>query len=198
MLAALGRALGGEHALVYTNVAFVSADASRTLHVRDKRIWARLLERFGGTRHDPLLHATFVNKCEVYRREVFLALGGYRTDLGLGEECELAMRVAERLGPEALRLAADSLYLYRDNPGSLLHRSAARREVLRTRERIFVWAARRRGLDVVQARRLGRESSTHTPVYELVRANGARLEAPYIDYDSLELRPGAITASASS
>jgi glycosyltransferase involved in cell wall biosynthesis len=196
MLAALAPALVARARLVYTNVAVVSADASRTLHVRDKRVWAGLLERFAGTEHDPLIHSTFINKCEVYRRDVFLELGGYGTAIGLGEECDLAIRLEERFGADALWLAAGALYLYRDNPESLVHQRDALEEVRRTRDRILVEAARRRGLDVVSARRLGRAMPTHTPVYELVRQNGERLGAPYLDYESLALRPDGPGASS--
>jgi glycosyltransferase involved in cell wall biosynthesis len=181
---------------VYADETVVSADARQVLYVRDKAIYDSLLQRFWGTAFDPLLHASFVEHPRIVRKGEFLALGGFRTDLGRGDEIDLDLRASERAGPAGMVLMPRKLYSYRHHTASMMRQRDLREEVVRTRERIFVEAARRRGLDVERSVRLGRATPTHAPHYALFDSAGERISVPYFDYDTLAIRPDYLGATA--
>jgi glycosyltransferase involved in cell wall biosynthesis len=186
---AIAPALRAGSRFVYTDEVVVSADARRVHYARDKTVYQSLLRRFWGTPFDPLLHATFVDQPRVIRKTDFFALGGFRTDFARGEEIDLELRMSERAGREGLVLVPRRLYRYRRHARSMMSQSNLRREVIATRERILAEAARRRGLDVARCVRLARASPTNAPHYALLDSRGARISVPYLDYDTLTIRP---------
>ena len=183
---------------VYADETAVSADARHVLYVREKVIYDSLLRRFWGTAFDPLLHASFIEHPRIVRKAEFLALGGFRTDLGCGDEIDLDLRASERAGPEGMVLVPRKLYSYRHHAANMMRQRDLREEVVRTRERSIVEAARRRGLDVEHCARLGRATPTHAPHYALFDSAGERISAPYFDYDNLAIRPEYLGPSPSA
>jgi glycosyltransferase involved in cell wall biosynthesis len=176
-------------AVAYTHHVHVAYDGRRVVHVRDKRVYQRLLERFAGTLEDPLVHSTFVHHCLIVQRDQFEAIGGFRTDLGYGEEEEVPMLIAERAGPSGVTLVPEVLYRYRMNPVSIMHESSLYEHVVESRVSIMVAAARRRGFPAVTGERLGRAYPTNAPQYAVYDARGERLSAGWFDYDALSIRP---------
>jgi hypothetical protein len=174
--------------MAYTNEARVSADGATTILVRDKRRYASLLQTYAGTDFDPLVHATFVLHGQVVERSVLEAIGAPRTDIEFGDEMDLPMRVAEHSGPDSLALVPKVLYLYRRHGRSLVQDPATWRRVVPCVERIVLEGARRRGIDVVRAERIGRaREPADAAHYALFRQSGERLGAPWFDYDELGL-----------
>jgi len=181
--------------LVYTNHVKVSADRRTVIHERDKRVYQRLLAQFKGTLFDPLLHCTFIFHCQVIRRATFLSLGGFRTDLGYGDEVDMHLRLSE-LSPEVnFALVPETLYYYRDNPYSIVRNQHLYTRLIANIESIIVEAAQRRGFDVVRAKRIGRALPTHAAHYVLFDSSGARIKAPYFDYETYRIRPEYLNLS---
>ena len=175
--------------LVYTNHVKVSADRKSVIHERDKRVYQRLLAQYKGTLFDPLLHSTFIFHCQVIKRATFLRVGGFRTDLGYGDEVDMHLRLSE-LSPEVnFALVPESLYYYRDNPSSIVRNQYLYTQLIAKIESIIVESAQRRGLDIVSAKRLGRAFPTHAAHYVLFNSTGSRIEAPYFDYEACRIRP---------
>ena len=152
---------------VYTNHAKVSADRRSMIHERDKRGYHRLMQEFDGTVFDPLLHATFIFHAQVMRRDAFLQLGGFRTDLLYGDEVDMHLRIGELSSGARFELVPETLYHYRDNPYSIVHQPDLYTKLITNIERIIVEAAQRRGFDIVAASRMGRALRTHAAHYAL-------------------------------
>lgn len=189
LMEAIRPALRSGCAVAYTHHVHVAQDGRRLIHVRDKRVYQRLFARFAGTSDDPLVHSTFVHHCLFVRRTDFEAVGGFRTDLRYGEEEEVPMLIAERVGPAGVALVPEVLYRYRVNPVSIMHRASLYQRVVETRVAIMVAAARRRGFPAVTGERLGRARPTNAPQYAVYDARGERLCARWFDYDSLSILP---------
>ena len=183
------KAFTDEIVLMYTNHIKVSVDGKSVIHQRDKRVYQGLLRQFKGTVFDPLLHCTFIFHCQVIRRSEFLKLGGLRTDLGYGDEVDMHLRLSELSPAINFALIPETLYYYRDNPDSIVNKPDLYVRLIENIERIIVEAAQRREFDVQRAKRIGRALPTHAAHYVLLNSDGARIEAPYFDYETCRLKP---------
>lgn len=183
------KTFAGGPLLVYTNHLKVSADRQSVIHERDKRAYHRLMQEFKGTVFDPLLHCTFIFHAQVIRRDAFLQLGSFRTDLGYGDEVDMHLRLSELSSEADFALVPESLYHYRDNPHGIVHQPDLYARLITNIEGIIVEASQRRGFGVVRASRIGRALRTHAAHYVLFSNHGARIEAPYFDYQTCCLKP---------
>lgn len=168
-------------ALIYTNHQMVSADLSSVIHAREKSPYQRLLEEYKGSLYDPLLHSTFVMHAQVVLRDAFLDLGGLATCWRYGDEVDLHLRLSEMSTNVNFHLIAETLYLYRRNPSSIVHHRDLYARLVANIQRILVVAAKRRGFPITAARRLGL-ATTFAAHYELATTDGRRVRVPWFDY----------------
>jgi hypothetical protein len=115
--------------------------------------------------------------------------------LGYGDEVDMHLRLSE-LSPEVnFTLVPKTLYYYRDNPHSIVNQPELYRRLIANIERIIVEAARRRGFNITAAKRIGRAIPTHAAHYSLYGSDGARIEAPYVDYEGCCVKSEYLSAS---
>lgn len=172
---------------VYTNHKKISADGASIIHYRDKRFYQGCIELYKHTVFNPLLHATFVFHCQVFRRSVFEEVGGFREDLKYGEEVDFHLRVDELCEYNNYALIPEYLYYYRDNPDSISHQKDNYTLLINNISKILVEGAQRRKFDVQKAERIGRVKPTNAAHYALYNSANELLKFPYLDYDTLKI-----------
>lgn len=171
---------------LYTDHVFVDATGRHPIHVRRKAIYERLRQKFADTVYNPMLHATFIFHCQIVRAACFESLGGFATPEFAGEEVELHLRI-EELDYNLIRHVPTVGYVYRNNPTSVVHDPSFYEPFIHNIESFLAAGARRRGFDVVNAKRFGRTVDTHAAHYELTMGNGTVLRAPWFNYDELRV-----------
>jgi glycosyltransferase involved in cell wall biosynthesis len=186
LLESLKPALLTDANLLYTDHVFVDATGRHPIHVRRKAIYELLRQKFADTVYNPMLHATFIFHCQIVRATCFASLGGFNTPEFGGEEVELHLRI-EELDYSRIRHVPTVGYVYRDNPTSVVHDQNFYVPFIHNIESFLVAGARRRGFDVIDAKRLGRSVDTHAAHYELTMGDGTVLRVPWFNYDELRV-----------
>lgn len=196
MLESIKPSLKSEVELVYTDHIFISADGANIIHKRQKAVYQHLHSKFKGSLYDPMLHATFVFHCQIFRRATFYQIGGFRTDLRSGEEVDLHLRLSELSPSVNYNHVPSYLYTYRDNPESVCHDADYYSNLISNIEQILVETTQRRGYQISEARRIGRASNTYAAHYILKNPSVQHIYSPWFDYETNAIYPEYFTGSS--
>ncbi len=180
-LAAFGSAYRDSADLVFSDHVKVTSDRNAIVHERRKSRYQRLHCKFKGTAADPLLHADYVVHCQAFRRSALVSIGGFREDLGIGEEVDAQLKVEELRAAVNFVHIPTVLYEYRDYPASMSHGPGYYNRLVHSVEEALRAATRRRGLDLGEPRRWGRAVNTNAPHYAWYTGGGSRVEVPWFD-----------------
>lgn len=151
----VARVLAWAHAptvLVSFAAEYFSADPVWSQNRRVGR-YASLFEQYGGTPLDPFLWFDFYYHGIVARRAALVAVGGYPVTLGVGEDQDILLRVAEHAGVAGVLFHDEVGYRYRRNPRGVC--ATRWDDVLRGYTETMAAGARRRGANFTQCRHGG-------------------------------------------
>lgn len=133
--------LDDEAAFVCFAVQYLKVDGG--VEVRRVRTWERLFRKHALTPRDPFLWFDFYYHGMIARRWVFEQIGGYNSEMKVGEDQDVLLRACELLKAKGIFFIDEFGYRYRQNPSGIC--ATRWEEVELNYTATMVAGARRRG-----------------------------------------------------
>jgi glycosyltransferase involved in cell wall biosynthesis len=123
---------------------------------RPIRRFAEQFDRFGCGILDPFLWYDFYYHGVIVKRSVLSEVGGYRSDLPLGEDQDVLLRTVEAVGRRRIGFVSEVGYYYRENKDGVCHKRW--KDVVANYTLTMLEGSQRRGAPFVACRFAGAQS----------------------------------------